>query len=216
VTYTADDFFVSAGPLYYPSLHRSSARGAKLYLLLPVSESADKSHLHLIFSGAAARQETTLNLDAGPVKRAFTETVFEVQAEKSYYDQFFFLGTASGFMKSGPARNSNLVNLVLDHGELASLGTFRPVTALPEWALGLQLARSLAPEYDCNLYLGYTRTGFREAGKAGSLLAGMKLRLNNSSWFDFGYNFYKINGEAGKTYFKFLVQVFFGAGVKGE
>lgn len=216
VMYTADDFFLSAGPFFYPSLHRSRALGGKLYLLVPVSESDDKSHLHLIFSGAAARQETTLDLPAGPAKRHFTETVLELQAEKSFYNQFFFLATANGFLKSGPASNRNLVNPVLDHGELASLGTFRPVTGLPEWAMGLQLARSMAPEYDCNLYLGYTRIAFRGAETAGSLLGGMKLKLNEKSWFDFSYNFYKIKGEGAKSYFKFLVQVFFGAGTKGE
>lgn len=216
VMYTADDFFLSAGPFFYPSLHRSSALGGKLYLLVPVSESEDKSHLHLIFSGAAAQQQTTLNLSAGPAKKKFTETVFELQAEKSYYDQFFFLASASGFLKSGPASNSTLINPVLDHSELASLGTFRPITGLPEWAMGVQLARNMAPEYECNLYLGYTRIAFRGAETAGSLLGGMKLKLNEKSWFDFGYNFYKIKGEAAKSYFKVLVQVFFGAGVKGE
>lgn len=216
VMYTADDFFLSASPFFYPSLHHSRALGGKLYLLVPVSESDDKSHLHLIFSGAAAQQETTLDLPAGPAKRSFTETIFELQAEKSYYNQFFFLATASGFMGSGPAKKSNLVNPVLDHGELASLGTFRPITGLPEWAMGLQLARSMAPDYDCNLYIGYTRIAFRGAETAGTLLGGMKLKLNEKSWFDFGYNFYKIKGEAAKSYFKLLVQVFFGAGVKGE
>ncbi|OGS56275.1 MAG: hypothetical protein A3J79_10460 [Elusimicrobia bacterium RIFOXYB2_FULL_62_6] len=216
IMYSAENFFLSASPFFYPSLHRSKAQGAKMYLLVPVSEEDDKSYLHLVLSGAAVRQETTLNLAGGPAKKAFTETALELQAEKSYYNQFFFLATAAGFMESGPASNANLVNPVLDHGEIASLGTFRPVHGMPEWAMGVQVARNMAPEYESSIYLGYSRISFRNANTAGSLLGGIKLKLNSRSSFDFGYNFYKIKGEAAKSYFKFLVQVFFGTGQQGD
>lgn len=214
--YSGDKFYLSVGSFFYPSINRSRAQGGKFYLLVPVSEEPDRSYLHLIFSCAAARQETTLNLSGGPARKSFSETSFELQAEKSYYNQFFFLASASGFSKPEQAKNSNLINPVLDHGEIAYLGTFRPITGLPQWAAAIQVARNMAPEYNSHIYMGYSRIAFRNAETAGSFLAGLKLKLNDKSSFDFGYNFYKIKGEASKSYFKFLVQVFFNTGRKGE
>ncbi|MBI4801662.1 MAG: hypothetical protein HY796_03965 [Elusimicrobia bacterium] len=214
--YSGDNFFLSVGPFFYPSINRSRAQGGKLYLLVPVTEQPDQSYLRLMFSCAAARQETTLNLSGGPERKSFSEASFELQAEKSYFNQFFFLASASGFLKQGTASNSNLRNPVLDHGEIAYMGAFRSVTGLPEWAAGVQAARSMAPDYNSNIYVGFSRIAFRSAETASSFLAGLKLKLNDKSSFDFGYNFYKIKGEAGKSYYRLLVQVFFNTGQKGE
>ena len=73
----------------------------------------------------------------------FTQNAFEVQLEKGFYNQFFLLASASGFTKPTGAKNPNLP--VMDQADLAYLGTFRTITAMPEWALALQFARNMAP-----------------------------------------------------------------------
>lgn len=211
VMYSPKNMVLSVTPFLYPasSAIRSSARGVKAYALIPVSEDADESYIHLTLSGAAARQDTRLALKTGPERETFSETAFEAQVEKSFYNQFFFLASAAGFTKPEKARNGNLVNPVMDHGDLAYLGTFRQVTALPEWAATVQFARNMAPDFDSYLYTGISRISFRGADDANSLLAGLKMKLNDKSTLDFAYNFYKMNGEAGKNYYKLSIQMFF-------
>ncbi|OGS07538.1 MAG: hypothetical protein A2270_09745 [Elusimicrobia bacterium RIFOXYA12_FULL_51_18] len=219
VMYSVNNLALSFKPFLYPEASGtgSSARGAKAYALFPVSESSDESYIHLMLSAAAARQKTPLNLTGQPYSpsatvltdTAFSESAFEVQVEKSYFNQFFFLASAAGFQKPGKAFNSNLVSPVLDHGELAYLGTFRHVTALPEWVVAAQLARNMAPDFDSYLYAGFSRISFRGTNDASSLLGGIKMKLYEKSTLDFAYNFYKFNGEPGKNYYKLLIQVYF-------
>ena len=209
VMYSPDNFVLSVTPFIYPysSDIRSSASGVKAYALIPVSEEADESYVHLTLSGAAARQTTQLAL--GPARETFSETAFEAQVEKSFYNQFFFLASAAGFPKPDKARNDNLYNPVMDHGDLAYLGTFQQVTSLPEWAATIQFARNMAPDFDSYLYAGFSRISFRGTDDANSLLGGLRMKLNEKSTMDFAYNFYKMNGEAGKNYYKLLIQIFF-------
>ena len=207
--YSPDKFVLSVTPFLYPysSQLRSSARGVKTYALIPVSEDDDESYVHLTLSGATAQQRTALK--TYPARETFSETAFEAQVEKSFYNQFFFLASAAGFVKPEKARNGNLINPVLDHGDLACMGTFRQITALPEWVATTQFARNMAPDFDSYIYAGFSRMSFRGANDANSLLGGLKMKLNNKSTLDFAYNFYKINGEAGKNYYKLLIQLFF-------
>ena len=199
VLYSAGRLALSLTPFLYTvaSGTGSSARGAKLYAMFPLSEDNDESYVHLTFSAAAARQKTPLNLTEQPYSptatpltdTTFSESAFEVQLEKSYYNQFFFMASASGFSKPAKALNSNLVSPVLDHGDLADLGTFRHVTALPEWAAAIQLARNMAPDFDSYLYAGFSRISFRGASDASSVLGGIKMQLYEKSTMDFAYIF---------------------------
>ncbi len=209
VMYSPDKFVLAATPFLYPasSAIRSSARGVRAYALIPVSEDDDDSYIHLTLAGAAARQKTTLK--TGPEQETFSETAFEAQVEKSFYNQFFFLGSAAGFLKPEKAGNGNLYNPVLDHGDMAYLGTFRHVTSLPEWVMTAQFARNMAPDFDSYLYAGFSRISFRGADDANSLLGGLKMKLNDKSTLDFASNYYKMNSKTGKIYYKLLIQVFF-------
>jgi hypothetical protein len=220
VMYSMRNLVLSMKPFIYPASSGtgSSARGAKLYALFPLQEETDESRLHLTLSGAAAHQKTPLlspSAAAGP--ETFSETAFEAQVEKIYYKQFFFQISAAGFSKAGTSRNSNparkpgpdSINPVMDHGELAHMGTFRQVTALPKWTAAAQFARNMAPDYDSYLYAGFSRISFRSAGDANSILGGIKFNPNGYSTFDFAYNFYKTNGETGENYYRLLIQVFF-------
>jgi len=210
--YSGARYFISLKPFLYPvSSHtRSGAYGGKLYALASVSESPDESYTRLALSGAWASQKAFMNRDGSLARREFTQTAFEVQAEKSFYGQFFFLASAAGFPEAGGgARNSNLVSPVLDQADMAYLGTFNHLTALPEWALTAQVARNMRPDYDSHIYAGYSKISFRRAEKANSLTGGMKLSLNEKSALDLGYNAFKKENSGWKSYYRLLLQLFF-------
>ena len=211
VMYSGDDYFLSFKPFFYPARAgiKSSACGAKVYALTELGESSDSSYLHLTVSGAAAKQKTGLNIDGTKTNKTFAQNAFEVQLEKGFYDQFFFLVSAAGFTKPSGAKNLNLINPVLDQAELAYLGTFRTITAMPEWALALQFARNMAPDFDSHIYAGFSRISFRQADPGNSAVFGMKLRLNDDASLDLAYNFYTQNAAAGKNYYRVFVQMFF-------
>jgi len=209
--YSTPRYFVSLKPFLYPvsPYTRSGAAGGKLYLLTSLTETQDESYTHLIFSGAWARQKSFVN-DAGTLERkTFSQSAFEMQVEKSFFGQFFFLASAAGFPKSPGISNSTLVKPVLDQSELAYLGTFRQLNAIPEWALTAQVARSMKPEYDSHIYLGYSKISFRQAELANSAVAGLKMALNEQSSLDLAYNAYKQESSAWKNYYKILLQIFF-------
>jgi|GEM_PF-725938 len=222
LTYSSSKFILSLKPFIYPASSGtgSSARGSRLAVLLPLSEKADGSYLRFSLGGALAGQRTPLLApSAAAGAESFSETAVEGQLEKSFYNQFFFQASAAGFSRTGD-RNSNpavkpgpdRINPVMDHSELAYMGAFRPVTALPKMALAAQLARNMAPDYDSYLYAGFSRITFRDTRDANSLLGGIKLRLNNTAAMDLGYNYFRVNGESGENYYKLLIQVFFDKG----
>ncbi len=211
VMYSPDNLVLSATPFLYPSSSkiRSGARGVKASAVIPVSEDVDESYIHLTLSAAAARQRTFLNLNTGPARESFSETAYEAQVEKSFYNQFFFLASAAGFAKPSKANNYNIKDPVLDHADMADMGTLRPVTGLPGWVTTVQFARNMAPDFDSYLYAGFSRISFRGADDANSLLGGLKMKLNDKTTMDFAYNYYKTAGEAGKNYYKLFFQIFF-------
>lgn len=210
--YSRAGYFVSFKPFLYPvsSYTRSGAYGGKLYFLTSVGEEQDDTYTHLILSGAWARQKAFLNGDGAAESKTFSQAAVEAQVEKSFYNQFFFLASAAGFDKpGGGASNANLVKPALDQADLAYLGTFRPVTALPEWSLSAQIARNMRPDYDSHIYAGYSKISFRQARKAGSFITGLKLNLNEKSTLDLAYNAFKAEGAASKSYYRLLLQLFF-------
>lgn len=209
--YSGPSYYVSLKPFLYPVSPntRSGASGGKLYLLTSLGETRDESYTHLAVSGAWARQKALTNKAGVLERKTFSQSAFEVQAEKSFFGQFFFQASAAGFTKPSGASNSTVRRPVLDQAELAYLGTLRPLTAIPDWALTGQLARSMKPEYDSHLYAGYSKISFRQADRANSVTAGMKLGLNEKSSLDMAYNAYKQERSAWKSYYKLLLQIFF-------
>ncbi|MDA8244833.1 MAG: hypothetical protein M0025_12045 [Elusimicrobia bacterium] len=210
--YSGRNYFVSLKPFLYPvsSYTRSGAYGGKLYLLTSLQEADDESYAHLILSGAWARQKAFLAGTGAPDRKEFSQAAGELQVEKSFYGQFYFLASAAGFRKpGGGASNANLVKPALDQAELAYLGVFRQVTAIPEWALSAQIARNMRPDFDSHIYAGYSKISFRSEGKAGSLIGGIKMNLNERSTLDLAYDAYKEENAPAKSYYKVLVQLFF-------
>ncbi len=209
--YSGPRYFVSLKPFLYPvdGTTRSGAYGGKLYLLASLSEGGDESYTHLIVSGAWAKQDARLDLGGTLTEKKFSQSAFELQAEKSFYGQFFFLASAAGFTRPDTASNANLRTPVLDQSELAYLGVFRQITSLPEWAMTMQIARNMKPEYDSHIYAGYSKISFRSADTANSAVFGIKLNLNEKTNLDLAYNAYKEESSAWKSYYKLLLQLFF-------
>ncbi|MDD2805014.1 MAG: hypothetical protein PHV33_05630 [Elusimicrobiales bacterium] len=210
--YSRGGYFVSFKPFLYPvsAYTRSGAYGGKLYFLTSVGEEQDETYTHLILSGAWAQQKAFLSGAGAAERKTFSQAAAEAQVEKSFYNQFFFLASAAGFSNPGGAvSNATLVKPVLDQADLAYLGTFRPLTALPEWALSAQIARNMQPDYDSHIYAGYSKISFRRAQKAGSFITGLKLNLNEKSTLDLAYNAFKAEGAAWKSYYRLLLQLFF-------
>jgi len=209
--YTGPKFFTSFKPFLYPvdADTRSGAYGGKLYLLTSLSEDTEESYLHLAVSGAWARQDVRLDLAGTPTEKKFSQAAYELQAEKSFYGQFFFQASAAGFTKPDTATNANLITPVMDQAELAYLGVFRQVTALPDWVMTAQVARNMKPEFDSHIYAGYSKISYRREDKANSVIFGMKLELNEKSNLDLAYNAYKEQSSAWKSYYKLFLQLFF-------
>jgi len=209
--YSGRSCFISLKPFLYPvsPYTRSGAAGGKLSLLASLSETQDESYTRLAVSGAWARQKAFTYGAGIPERKTFSQSAFEVQVERSFYGQFFFLASAAGFPKVPGISNSTLLRPVLDQADLAYLGTFRQTTAIPEWALTAQVARNMKPEYDSYLYAGYSKISLRQTDRANSILAGIKMSLNEQSTLDFAYNAYKRERSVWKDYYKLSLQIFF-------
>ena len=209
VTYAGDKFSLSAKPFVYPvsATTRAGASGSKVYALLSLDEDPEAGYLRLAFSGAWASQKARVN-NAANIK-TFSQSAYEVQVEKSFFEQFFFLASASGFTRPAGVSNSTLVDPAMDQAEMAYLGTFRQVTAIPEWAMAVQVARSMKPDFDSHLYAGYSKISYRGMTAANSAIVGMKIGLTEKSTLDLAYNMYKDESANWKNYYKILLQVFF-------
>lgn len=210
--YSGSRWFASFKPFIYPvsPYTRSGAYGGKLYLLASLDEGQDESYTHLILSGAWAQQRAFMTSAGTTQRRVFDQSAFEVQGEKSFYNQFFFLASAAGFVKPrGGVSDVTLVKPVMDQSELAYLGVFRQLTAIPEWTVNFQVARNMQPDFNSHLYAGYSRISFRNGELANSITSGMKLTLNEKSTLDLAYNAYKGENTAWKSYYKILLQLFF-------
>ncbi len=194
-------------PFFYPESGGadSSAWGGKAGFMLPVTDEGPDGYTHLTLSAAAARQKTRSAAGARTEPAAYA---LEAQLEKNYFDQFFFLAHASGFLADGPSA-TGLPAPSLDHSDLAYLGTFAHVTAEPRWSAGMQFARNMAPDYDSHVYAGFSRISFKSAAQASSALFGMRLKLRESSSIDLGYNLHKPDGSGSRNRYKILYQVFF-------
>ncbi|HAH31650.1 MAG TPA: hypothetical protein DCL44_04985 [Elusimicrobia bacterium] len=210
VLYSGKNYFLSFRPFLYPAgLIKSSAHGARFSALTSLNGNLNPNYLHLTISGAIAEQKTGQNIGGTRIDKTFSQSAFGAQLEKAMDDQFFFSLSASGFTKPAGVKSRDLINPVLDQSELADLGTFKTVTALPELALVLQFARNMAPDFDSYFYAGFSRISFRQEAPADSAVFGLKLRLNETSSFDFAYNLYKQSTGPCKSYYKIFVQAFF-------
>ena len=210
--YSGHGHFISLKPFVYPvsPQTRSGAAGGRFYFLTSLGESESESYLHLIVSGAWARQKAFITRPGSPAgRKTFSESAYELQLEKSFFGQFFIQASAAGFPKVPGITNSRLVSPVLDQSDMALLGTFRPLTAVPEWAMTAQIARNMRPDFESHLYAGYSKISFRQAEQINSVIAGMKLGLNDKSSLDLAYNASRQEGSAWKNYYRILLQIFF-------
>lgn len=207
--YSGARHFLSLTPFVYPVTPgtRSGAKGARAYLQTSMTEPDDENYLNLTVAGALASQDA-MRADLGR-RKSFSESSVELQAEKSFFGQFYLLGSAAAFGKSGGATNGNLAAPALDHSEMAYLGTFTQLTALPDWVMTFQASRSMKPDFDSHLYLGYSRISLRQAPRLASTVLGMKLELNAKTTLDLAYNAVKAENAAYKNYYRVLLRLVF-------
>lgn len=207
--YSLPNYFISLTPFLYPvsSKINSGASGFRLYVKTPLTEPEAESYFHLTAGCAWAGQTAAVRGFQG--RQKFSETAFELQAEKSYFNQFFLLASAAAFSKSGAGTNASLLTPAMDHSEMAGLGTFRQITALPDWVATAQIARSMKPEYASHLYAGYSKISFRSAPRANSAVIGLKVELTAKTTMDLAYNNYKEKYSAHKNYYRILLRTVF-------
>jgi len=207
--YSGRGKFISFTPFVYPvaGSTRSGASGGKIDLVTSLTGADNDNYLHLTLSGALARQRAMLSGAAD--KKSFSETAFQLQIEKSFYKQFIFLVSGTGFSNPSGVSNRTLVAPALDHADMAYTGAFSRVTALPEWIMGVQMARSMKPEYDSYLYAGYSKISLRRANAVNSVTAGIRMGLTERATLDFAYNAYKPEGADLKSYYRLLFKFYF-------
>ncbi|HNW44753.1 MAG TPA: hypothetical protein PKI19_09630 [Elusimicrobiales bacterium] len=211
--YSGTSNILALTPFVYPvaPATNSGAKGARLYFQASLTEPDDESYLRLTAAGAWAGQDAR-RLDAQGNdlgKKSFSETALELQVEKSYFGQFFLLGSAATFSKADLPRNQAPVKPALDHADMACLGTFRQITALPEWVVTTQVSRSMKPEFASLLYIGYSKISFRSEPAASSAIFGLKLEMSAKTTLDFAYNLFKAQSSAYKNYYKILLRTVF-------
>lgn len=207
--YSLSSHFLSLTPFIYPVSNNthSGAGGLKMYIQTALTEPDNENYFYLTAGGAWAEQSAQMQGFQG--RKRFSETAVELKAEKSYFNQFFLLASAAAFSKSGPASNGNLITPALDHAEMADLGTFRQITALPDWVMTAQIARSMKPEYSSHLYIGYSKISYRSAPRANSAIMGIKTEITNKTTLDLAYNMYKEKYASHKNYYKILLRTVF-------
>ncbi len=209
-SYAARKYLFSFNPFSYPRTSKvdSSAAGGTIRALFPLLQDRDESFTHLIFSlsGADQRVKTQSGL-----RKSLPQGAVGIQIEKCYYNEFFFLVSASGFKHFENLHSTSTLTLfVLDQSDMVFLGTARAVTGLPSWSMGLQFARNMAPESDSHVYVGYHRIGFEsDLPQADSATAGIRMKLLDRNIFDFTYNRWKFKGGHVKNYYKFLLRFIF-------
>ncbi len=212
-SYAGNKYLLSFSPVIYPRTSRvdSSAAGGIIRVLFPLSQSKDKSFTHMIFSLSGADQRVRVSSgSASTGRRSLPQGAVGIQLERSYYNEFFFLVSVSGFKHFENLHGAILPQPVLDQSDMAFLGTDRVVTALPSWSAGLQLARNMEPESDSHVYVGYHRIGFEsDLPQAESATAGIRMKLMDKNIFDFTYNWWKFKGGHVNNYCKFLVRFLF-------
>ena len=207
--YSGRRHFLSLTPFLYPtsSETHSGANGVRIYLQTALTDPDDENYFNVTAAGAWAGQTARLSGFQGG--KRFSETAVELQAEKAYYNQFFLLASAAAFSKSGEATNANLQTPALDHSDMAYLGTFRQITALPDWVMTAQVSRSMKPEYASHLYVGYSRIAFRSAPRVNSIITGLKLEISPKVTMDLAYNIFKAEYSTHKNYYKILLRAVF-------
>jgi len=208
IMHTGRSNILSFSPFIYPVSAEtgSGAYGAKAYVQTTLTEPDDENYLRLLFSAAAASQKARIT---GGDRKDFSESALEMQVEKSYYSQFFLLASAAAFTKPSGVSNTTLVQPALDHSDMAYFGALLPVTALPEWVITAQASRSMKPDFDSYVYLGYSKISFRQTGDAGSLIAGLKFELSTDTTLDLAYNAFKLQNTASKNYGRVLLRTVF-------
>lgn len=215
ILYSGRTFFLSFKPFYYleNSEIESSAYGGKLYFMYhfggSLSPNSDDEYTHLILSLSGANQETIINRNSMLTKVNFKEAAFEAQVEKNFYNQFFLLTSVSLFHSFDNIKQRELRNPVLDHSELSFMGTFAPITNLPNYVLNLQFARNLAPQEHSYLYFGFSKINMNSSPNAYSAIVGIRTKTNPKTSFDLAYNWLKFDNISTRNYYKFLFQIFF-------
>lgn len=214
LSYSGRTYILSLKPFIAPGTTKidSSARGASFQALFSLShDPSDGSYTNLTLSAAGAEQRTAMTSADGLTSKAYLpEASAEVQLEKSFFNEFFFLVSATGFRYLKGLEGKSVPAPALDHSEMSFMGTVLPVYELPSWAAGFQFARNMAPDSDSTVYLGYHRINY-ELGVPGanSATAGIKIKILEHGLFDFAYNWVQAARAPIRNYYRFAFNFMF-------
>lgn len=203
--YVGTTNLVELTPFVYSKLSQQSAYGAKLSLTTAISQK-EESMLYVSLTAAAASQKAKLT--TGDYKN-FTETAFSLQVEKDFYQKFKLSMSASGFLKPSSVSNKQLVNPVLDHGDMIDLAISRQLNQMPEWVLSTKISRNFRPDFDSLAFVKYSKISLRSMDEINSYTAGMEFGLNKDNVLEVSYNYFKENKFSAEHYYKIIISTMF-------
>ncbi|MFH1620080.1 MAG: hypothetical protein ABIG11_09300 [bacterium] len=204
-------WLISLRPFYYPKREKlaTSAGGGVLQGFFPLARDDEGSYTNLFVSAGWVDQKMTLTMPSGTSARdSIREASAEIQLERTFYNEFYFMGSVSGFRRFENPGNASFLP-VLDHTEMVYLGNVAPMTGFPSWSAGLQFARSLEPDSDSHVYVGAQRTAMRDGVPAfNSALAGIRMKIFGRNFFDFTYNWIKQRDLSPLNYYRLTLKWF--------
>ncbi|MBI4656655.1 MAG: hypothetical protein HY746_07915 [Elusimicrobia bacterium] len=214
VSYISENFFLSLTPFLYPGADvDAKARGAKLYFMTPlIRRNEEGSYTHLMVSASGASQEAQILENQNLKQKKFDEGSIELQVEKNFYNEFFFLFSGALFRNFDDVRQSSVKNALMDHSEMAFLGSFRSFVEIPKHAVSIDFARNMSEEsgsQNSYLYAVFSRIALKEASDISSATIGFRSMVTGKSFLSFAYNWHKQDHAKRKDYYKLLFQVFF-------
>jgi len=211
LVYTGETNLAEFSPFIYSHRAGQSAYGGKLMLKTTFTNPKNENFFHLSITGAHAFIKGN-RTDEGLTD--FQQTAIELKAEKNFYRQFCFTISAAGFLK--PTKGTNNLNLqssILDQKDLIDFNGYGMLTVLPEWIASVTVSRNFQPEFNSEVYAGYSKISIRNFEPANSYSAGMKFFLDPESesdpTLDFGYNYFKYHETTAKQYFRILISTMF-------
>ncbi|MBI4057551.1 MAG: hypothetical protein HY399_08410 [Elusimicrobia bacterium] len=187
-------------PLYYPPTTTTPghAEGGTLYTLFQIPLETEESSMQLGTSLSSIRHHSQGN---------FNETIFELQMVQSFFREFQFLLSGTGFYYDQSPKKMGRTSSVVNQMDVAMLQTVRPFTEFPEWTGSVQFARATDPESQNYFFLGYSATRAHNVSNLiHSLLTGMDFRLSETWHLNFSYNAWKRSGFSLNHYYAFTLR----------
>lgn len=193
----------------YPRGNESESAGGTLILsrTIPDDTEGTWSQMGLILSGFSHRFP-----HAGPLetlsRRTLTEYAAEANIRQTYFNQFQFSLSGTGFFYSADPKEFTEARPTFNQLDAGSLGALRAMTELPLWSARFQMARALDPPFELtNVIMSYSRTEFSFPGTwANSYLAGLGLRHPPHWFLDLTGNIWHFQGAQHLPYYSAVLR----------